>query len=587
MFPRNLQDFPFTSGSDWAWHSEKREIKSNPTGPVFAIRNDVPGIDAGAGNDVIAGLLTTYVTTADALDDLSGLLNLGAIIGGDGFDSVRGGIRVLAENGSQIRVSGIDNGAPEAVIDLGDGVDTVIGWSKVSSANQGVVDVVATGIALHEGTIDTGRGPDWVIGKAVVEGWGASNVLAQGIRGGNIDTGLGNDKIIASARAATGDNGTARADAVRGVDIDTGSGHDTIRATATLKGGEGSFLEDTEGLDQGTHLTGRGHDSISATVTAVGTDGTNIVNNNGMDNVTMLDAGRGHDRVVSTVLSKGGEQSFISNNDGIQDSNIRTDQGKDFVFAMSLAIAQDGSTVVRNNGINLGSQNRIDTGDGSDLIFAAARIDGNNLAGAYGDGIGNPFGGPGIIDMGSGNDKLIAIGAGYNLGDTSEGIDGTDIYLGHGNDFVYARGSWAGSHWAIPHDTGTGGHGWHKDCYGSYNSYQGAGYGPYYSKPSYPGKKGGTALDSYAGIRDAIIDGGSGRDVFDLAGGTGVIHGGDDIDLLILEMTSADYDFIRNGTADDMHGNIARASMTDIDVTNVELFQFNDGRFHFEELFVV
>ncbi len=75
------------------------------------------------------------------------------------------------------------------------------------------------------------------------------------------------------------------------------------------------------------------------------------------------------------------------------------------------------------------------------------------------------------------------------------------------------------------------------------------------------------------GVQDVLINGGKGRDIFDLQSGSGAVIGGKDQDLLILEGSKADYTFIELEVS--LGVNILnRSNNTNLLVSEVEKFKF-------------
>ena len=95
-----------------------------------------------------------------------------------------------------------------------------------------------------------------------------------------------------------------------------------------------------------------------------------------------------------------------------------------------------------------------------------------------------------------------------------------------------------------------------------------------------------TAGGTLLGVENIIISALGGNDTFDLQNGTGRVLGGDGTDLLILDGQKSDYAFI--GLNSDLAwGEIVGSGVgTDLTVLGVENFQFSDGTFAFDNLFV-
>ncbi len=98
-----------------------------------------------------------------------------------------------------------------------------------------------------------------------------------------------------------------------------------------------------------------------------------------------------------------------------------------------------------------------------------------------------------------------------------------------------------------------------------------------------------TARGTLFGVEDVSIAGGEGGDIFDLQSGTGTVLGEKGDDRLILEGQSSDYMFQGISTsllAGEITGIDSVGARTDLTVVGVENFQFSDGSFTFDELFM-
>ncbi|WP_421723016.1 hypothetical protein [Bauldia sp.] len=257
-----------------------------------------------------------------------------------------------------------------------------------------------------------------------------------------------------------------------------------------------------------------------------------------------IDSGDLADLALGQVTIKVGKKSKVDDVFGILLSNsgdpqIETRGGNDTITGVVSVKAGKKSKVTDLAGIYESSDEPLETrdpsivtGDDADTITGQVTIKGKNLKAAYGDGIKNA-----VIDSGGGNDTVNAIGAGVAKpkasGDpslqTSEGLDTTKLILGDGEDFVFARGA-------------------------------------------------------SAGIKDALIFAGEDNDTLDLHSGTGFVDGGSgDADRLILSGDSTDFTFGPSPIGP--YDRISDGDKTIIDVTNVELFTFDNDTFTAAELF--
>ncbi len=438
---------------------------------------------------------------------------------GEGRDTVEAMATAIATSGaSQFEATGIRN-----VNDLntGDGNDTVLAEASLDlrSGNEG------TAVGIFDSTINTGSGRDNVTGATTANGAGTASILSTaGIRSTSFSTGDGNDQVTGTADATLGNGGSASdLFGIFSGDGEFGSGRDSVKGIATSTGVNNSVHDGIVGISGFDFATADGDDDVlgSAIVTSGKSSTTNDVKG---INSADVSTGNAQDTIEGLATVSVGNNSIVGETVGISNATIDTGENADIIMAHAVVEAGSGSAVTEVIGID-GSM--IITGDGDDLIDASASISGT------GSGPTTAFG-SGIIltdiDTGAGDDEIIAIGADVADGGDSFGIDNIVIgarliELGAGEDSVTARGA-------------------------------------------------------TAGVADVHIFGDEGDDIFDLHSGTGLINGGDDIDLLILAGDSIDFTFTSNGV-----NTITDGGVTDLEVANIEQFQFDDGLFDFGDLF--
>jgi hypothetical protein len=208
--------------------------------------------------------------------------------------------------------------------------------------------------------------------------------------------------------------------------------------------------------------------------------------------------------------------------------------------------------VATSEGIVMAS---IDARGGNDVVIGkASGIDGIGISG-------------GAINGGSGNDKITSTA-------NSKGISDSKINGNSGADRITGRGSGSGST-GIYNSTINGSEG------NDIITGMGAAHG--ISNSAINGGEGNDIIEANE-IFYSAIKGNSGNDTFKLKRGIGTVNGGADEDRLILEGLKSDYAFtlIEEGN---LSGNIT-SSTTNLNVSEVELFQFADNTLAFEELFV-
>ena len=277
-------------------------------------------------------------------------------------------------------------------------------------------------------------------------------------------TGEGRDLVAGAVRIQAADDAdvsqVAAFDASPSfaMSVDTGPGADRVTAKVDVSVGDDGWVTDVEGFSDADITTGGGDDVVYGSVRIAGGDGTDI--NQSATIRSDIDTGSGDDRIVARMHLATGEEGVASTS-----------------AAIRLAGADEEETY------------SIAMGHGDDVLIARAEIDAPESQLAFAVGI--IFG---DVDMGAGDDQVIAIGASTGTGDASPALNGSfgiaeaTVRLGDGDDYLKARGA-------------------------------------------------------DGGIRLAHLDGGKGDDVFDVKDGTGSIDGGEGEDLLRLGGRMSDYTF--------------------------------------------
>jgi len=410
-----------------------------------------------------------------------------------------------------------------ASFDAGPGRDRLIGTVRVDAEDDS--DILVNGVLGGEALIDMGPGNDAVIGTVHARVGECVSIGGAGINldlTGRFDAGSGRDSLIGTFKVSGGDGLVL--DRSQGIrgNINTDVGCDTLRGTVDVRAGDGAFVASNQGI-AGVIDTGEGRDSVIGTVKVVAGDDSNVSSGWGIG-PRAIETGDGHDKVIGTSTLSVGENSAATANAGIATA-VDTGDGNDKVIGKVFVAGQSGSTATNNHGI---VESDISTGDGKDRVEGTSSIKGSGLAQAFGDGINGS-----TITTGDGNDTVVGKGAKVAIDGTSDGIQDTTINLGTGDDTVHARGA-------------------------------------------------------TTGVENVFIFGEEGDDTFDLHSGTGEVDGGaGEFDLLILSGDKDDFTFTQQGLGvmcvliDDTGGDV-----TLLDVDNVELFQFNDGVYAYDQLFV-
>ncbi len=368
--------------------------------------SNIEAVVGGAGRDTLIGDSQANRIEGSEGNDLLG--------GGDGND-------VFVYRGSEAGLDQVDGGSGTDRVEAAED-GAVIGLASLQNVEQisgnGHSGVMLTGTDLAE-TIDLA--PVEVSGISLIY-MAAGNDLLIGAAGSDtVDLGLGDDVFRIS-----GDQG---ADAVAG-----GDGTDRVEA-----GADNSVirLSSLAGVEQ---LAGAGFADVSVGGTSLG-DVLNFVNVT-LTGIVRIDGGDGNDTLTGSaqadtlrgsggddVLAGGGGNDIfeiVSETDGAD--TVDGGSGTDQILAVTQGVT-----------IRLAAQTagvETITGLGSALVYGSLN-DNVNLTGVTLNGIVS-------IDAGSGNDTVIASGAGDTIlaglgNDTLTGNGGNDSYvfnLGDGNDIV-------------------------------------------------------------------------------------------------------------------------------------------------------
>ncbi len=573
--PFDLNTFVFTPGDDEVIVDDTVNVDGLSPFQVLGIFNNLD-VDTGKGADLIDGRLDG-TNSSNTNHVIAGVYNFAEIDTGNGRDTINGEVDYEATTSSETSYYGITSGAGVAYgpiktgknddiingtarvdghadmvvgigntyIDSGVGIDEITGTAHVINTVESSVSDVA---GIYNSDIKTDKGDDEVIGTATVDGDASIPVFGvYGIRGGSIEfrpLPLPPSPLPTLTDEVRVLEGSEWVDEFLGSSIDAGKGNDLVEGTATVTGGSALNVAGIGGLSR---------------VMAARTDeATNLVFNGehgegGGIGLMPIDMGAGNDDLIGTANATiNGQNGGIAGINGIAGVDADTGNGTDLVEGRSNVLVTLENDVFGVNGI---VNSYIDTGKSSDTIIGYASVEmqeggfGSNINGlnnvmidtGKGDDIiegtmevtGSPFaaGGHGIafsdIETGKGDDVVRGTAINPFAEGGSFGIADTTIDLGKGDDEIVARG------------------------------------------PS-------------GGVRMVDFFGDKGDDIFDLHSGTGTIDGGKNDDLLILAGNSGDFTFTNNGG---QTGNISNLSGTNLDVANIEEFQFDNGTFDFGDLF--
>ena len=542
-------------------------------------------LSTGKGDDGVVGVARINNPQQGSINFAAGIRSVNpetdiTLATGSGDDHVTG----IAEGyvnrlgHTTLSLQGIENGD---LISLGAGDDAIIGTATGTQRQGGEAQVSATGLgaawtqlpgsdelASVTGTILTGAGNDVVRGIGSVSG--ENMTTAAGIMLQTIHTGEGDDEVLGAAHAEILDGGsTYFIVGSERLTLSTGDGADEAVGKAEVVAGDGVTVSDAIGWTVSNVHTGNGRDDIAADVAVTAGDDAMVSDVYGFVDSPVfamtVDTGEGADRVTARVAVSVGENSAVSSVEAFSDAIITTGGGADLVYG-SVSIEGGTGTNIDQNAVLRAD---VDTGDGDDRIVAKLKLstegegvastsaavrlgtdsdDTHSIVMGRGDdaliaratidapgsdlvfGVGIIFG---AVDMGEGNDQVIAIGASAGTGAESPSLSGSfgiadaEVLLGDGDDYLKARGA-------------------------------------------------------DGGIRHAFLDGGSGNDEFDIKNGIGTIDGGDGEDVLRLGGKMTDYTFSKLDGELDL---ITDGTTTDLEVQNVEFFAFNDGIYTADELF--
>lgn len=578
----DLTTFLFTNAADTVVENDTLAIgvESGSTFNAVFVPNEGTIVDTLDGNDLIDGTLDGTVDTQDPLE-ISGIQMFGdSLLTTDGGkDTVNGEADFMATVPFPFAdVAGI-RGGPNTVISTGAKNDVVMG----RGAFDGDEFIVA---GIRQGTIETGDGKDTVSGMALGVGGGAieGTTSANGLDQVTVDTGSGSDTVEANATVELDDDAQGRPNGIFESVIETGDGRDKVLASISVTGQEEARIPDGQGILESDIFTGSGNDEIVGSADVTVTSGEVAVRG-----ITggFIDTGKGKDEVTGSVVINAGDNTDIQGTDGIRDPDIVTGSGSDQVTGSVQATLGDNADAFRVDAINVGD---IDTGDGKDTVTGLIDVSVGENSRADGMDALNFV----TIDTGGGHDVVIGnVTASGGLNSTlkdNDGIDGATIDTGSGNDRVEGTSKLSGTGLAAAFgdginssviNTGDG----DDEVFGT-----GADIAIGFTSSGIV--KGSIDLGSgddlvvarggTQGVREVDIFGGDDDDIFDLHSGTGFVDGGNDVDLLILSGDSENFAFLfEEGSERILGGN------TDLNIANIEQFQFDDGTFGFDDLFLI
>lgn len=342
---------------------------------------------------------------------------------------------VLAVNDGSRDLGVIDtSGATGVDNDLLDGAATAFGVS----------DVQSYGILLTNAV--TGRGLDTLTGSAEATGRNVAfaNGVAVGIsantdndgrtlrpdQAGLLSTGSEADLLTATATATTFTDGARR--------IATGLGDGTVVVSEANADSNGLLVDLRSTLDLGT-----GNDRITASASAfdLGIGGVNTaVTADGVENRGSIVTGSGNDSIVGSALATSDGGVLLTLTGGIDNGfgstrnniplapTISTGDGADVLDGVGAVVAFSGIGLA--SGIE--TSGFITTGGGADTVSGVSTATVTNGINAVADGIENSdiAGlGAGVIETGSGNDRMFARA-------TATGVNTNAEAIAIRNDFV-------------------------------------------------------------------------------------------------------------------------------------------------------
>ncbi|MEO1090131.1 MAG: hypothetical protein AAFX81_05840 [Pseudomonadota bacterium] len=563
----------------------------NPTLLGFALRGII--LMTGPGSDTVGGM-TSFSSKGPASVGGRGI-NDAIVFAGTGADSVHGAVEARSPAGLAITEDGL-TGLRASTLIMGFGDDTVSGEATVSGALQGAPsDVVDIG-GIRSSNLLLGAGDDHVVAKVTVDSHptdGSNDVDADGIRSSTIAWGAGADRIDSSVDVES--TGSAFVNGLRSTSIGDGRfGPKTIdvdvSATGTGLGVEVNGLLNTtatlgranDDVTVDADATGAGHNDV---VAAVGMFGGSIDSGNGTDHLTFAATARGDaslsvtaagllgasvtgglgvDQVEANAAASG-DDAFAA---GISDSNIDTagNRGNAFPFGGDDLVLGDATATGKSAAARAITNTDVRTGNGADAVTAEADATSHGPGGsALAAGIVGEIA-VGVV-TGRGNDNVcgMATAEASGLGATAVafGIVGSPfigdvlVSTGAGSDTVIASGMASA------------------DGIGS--SARGVGIA-FARIETGAGVDEVQARGSTLGVDGVHIDTGRGRDFLDLQSGNGFVDGGRGFDTLILQGSRADFDFdVIDFDTVEITDAATNGDVTDLTVTRVERFEFDDG----------
>lgn len=362
-------------------------------------------ITTGTGNDTIIGVSETVSPNLQVSAGIDGVV----IDTGTGGDTVTGrvqnvtGLQVLASTQSRV---GID----ESLVTTGSGNDAVIAEINAALIAEGTA--AWSNYGIRESAISTDAGADLVEAKAAYSTSGSANFGFSGIVDSTISTGTEDDVVtVTSEGTLSGVGGRSGAFGIHNSTVSVGDGNDSVTVSLSVQAGDGSTIE----------VRGIVEYSFQTTVVDLG-DG-----DNSLDVRLSVDAG------ASTEINN-------TSVNAIDGGTVIGGSGIDTIDVHIVANAGAGTELFAFDAIRFAD---ITLGGGGDVLRASTVLDGTGLAGASGHGISAT-----TVDMGAGNDQIIATGASQtipgSLNVTSFGIANSTVSLGDGDDSVTASGAEGG-----------------------------------------------------------------------------------------------------------------------------------------------
>jgi len=478
-----------------AFDSNTGKISSFFTTDTAASTGDVDKIEAGNGNNVIAGgmggdFITTGVDddillgdngsasfTKDGVltqikstnDDLGGADTIVAgggtntVIGGfgkDGISTGSGNDVIVGDSGeadfSTAGVITFITSQSPAIGDIdnitsGDGNNIILGGAGADQISGGKDSDIIVGDSGNAGftagiltSIQTSD-PDYGGGDTILAGEG-SNVILGGVGIDGITTGSGNDVILGDNGVATFDGGTGRITGFTTTDT-TGStgGVDTINA------GDGNNVV-AGGVGGDVIVTGIGDDII------LGDNGTVTYDTTGFAWIK---------QVTSTMTTLGGDDKITAGNGintvlgGFGTDTVAAGNGTNVILGDSGEItyrAADTLQSITSTAVDQGGDDTVTAGDGSNTVLGGFGVDTVNAGlGAVssnvilGDNGELLYDASGVLQTASttdttsatGGDDVVTLGNGDNLvlggmgDDTAKVGDGNNTILGDNGTVAY------------------------------------------------------------------------------------------------------------------------------------------------------